>query len=204
MKVFPRPQATTTAEFVLGDTPSAIAAASTLARGRVNLDALDVLPDGSLLARLGGLPELLASRADRLVGSIDAPYRGTRWTWGAGALARRRRARLGPARRRGRPGRPLAEPGLGARSCARCLRGRLRCATRSRVRPGWIACPIDRLDALDAVLLSLRMPGVVLRGTVDRPLLGPSTGGAFGARVAAAIDPRSRFLELERWIVSRL
>ena len=203
VKVFPRPQATTTAEFVLGDTASAIAAASTLARGRVNLDALDVLPDGSLLARLGGSPELLASRADRLVDSVDAPYRvhaghGERELW-------REAAELDWVP----PGDAVIRVGLSL-SRALELDGALAAFEGVQVRyaiactTGWIVCPIDRLDALDAVLTSLRMPGVVLRGTVDRPLLGPPTGGAFGARVAAAIDPRSCFLGLERWIVSRL
>jgi hypothetical protein len=201
--VFPRPQATTAAEFVLGDAPSAIAVASTLARGRVNLDALDVLPNGTLLARLGGLPELLASRADRLARSIDAPCRvhaghGERELWrDASELdwvppdSAVVRVGLSPARALELADALAALEGIEVRYAIACT-------------TGWIACTTDRLDALDAVLLSLRMPGVVLRGTVDRPLLGPATGGAFGARVAAAIDPRSRFLELERWIVSRL
>ncbi len=203
VKVFPRPQATTTVELVLNDTSAALDAACALARGPINLDALDVLPDGSLLARLGGLPELLAARADRLVGSIDAPYRvqtgdGERQLW-------REAAEFGWVP----PENALVRAGL-SMSRARELDRAVAALEGVQVRyaiactTGWVVCPIDRLDALDAVLTNLRMPGVVLRGTVDRPLLGPPTGGAFGARVAAAIDPRSRFLELERWIVSRL
>ncbi len=52
------------------------------------------------------------------------------------------------------------------------------------------------LDELDAILHELGLPGMVLIGPPDRPLLGPRTGGAFGARVTQALDPDSRFLEV--------
>ena len=37
---------------------------------------------------------------------------------------------------------------------------------------------------------------MILIGPPDRPLIGPATGGAFGARVTHALDPSSRFLEI--------
>ena len=72
LKVFPQPAASRTVEFALGDTEAAVAAVSNLARGPVSLDALDVLPGGRVLARIGGPAESLGTRTDRLAGSIDA------------------------------------------------------------------------------------------------------------------------------------
>ena len=46
------------------------------------------------------------------------------------------------------------------------------------------------------MLHGLGLPGMVLIGPSDRPLLGPRTGGVFGARIVQAIDPNSRFLEV--------
>ncbi|HEY2654209.1 MAG TPA: FAD-binding protein [Solirubrobacteraceae bacterium] len=204
LKVFPRPQATTTVELMLSDTRSALDAASALARGPINLDALDVLPDGSLLARLGGSPELLAARADRVVGSIDAPYRvhtgdGERQLW-------RDAAEFGWLP----PENALVRAGL-SMSAARELDRAVAALEGVQVRyavagtTAWIACPIERLDAVDALLLALRLPGLVLRGVVDRQLLGPGdVGGAFAARVARALDPQRRFMELPRRIESTL
>jgi glycolate oxidase FAD binding subunit len=203
LKVFPRPQATTTVEFLPGDTGAAIAAVSALMRGPINLDALDVLPEGSLLARIGGLPTSLAARADRLVESIDAPYRvhtgeGERELW-------REAAEFSWAPPDGavvRVGLSLSRARQLARAAADLEGFQVRYAIAGTT--AWIACPTDRLDALDELLLGLELPGVVLTGTVDRPLLGPLTGGAFGARVTRAIDPRPCFVELARWIETTL
>jgi len=196
LKVFPRPVATTTVEFALKDRRSALAAVSVLARGPVRLDALDVLPDGSLLARLGGHAELLAARASRLGEAIDAPHRvhagqGERELW-------REAAEFGWVAPSSstiiRVGLSLSRARELDRAVGDLLGVNIRYAIAGTT--AWIACPANRLDALDEVLLRLRLPGVMLRGEVDRPLLGPPTGGAFGARVADAIDPRSCFLEL--------
>ena len=137
---------------------------------------------GALLARLGG--------AARAAGGARGPARrldrcavqGARRRWGATAVARRRRVRLGPAGERGSSG-PDSRSSRARTSIVRSPPSKAsRCGYAIACTTGWIAWPIDRLDALDAVLASLRMPGVVLRGTVDRPLLGPADGrGVRGA-----------------------
>ena len=202
LKVFPRPQATTTAEFVLGDTRSALAAAGVpRSRPRRARRARLRSRTGSCSFVSAAIPTCwLRARTGSLTRSTFQS--GTRGTRGAGTLARGRRAVGGRSATRS-SGSVSRRAGPWSSLGARRLRGvqahyAIACTT------GWIACPIDRIDALDAMLTSLRMPGVVLRRTGDRPLLGPPTGGAFGTSVTTAIDPRYRFLELERWIVSRL
>ena len=62
----------------------------------------------------------------------------------------------------------------------------------------WIAWPEERpLAGLDAALRGLGLAGMVLTGDPDPggPLLGRPQGGAFAARVRAALDPHARFLE---------
>ena len=194
LKVFPQPAASRTVEFALGDTEAAVAAVSKLARGPVSLDALDVLPGGRVLARIGGPAESLGTRTDRLAGSIDA-------------LVQVHFDEVEPGLWRDAAEFAWAEPddaiirvglSLGRvleldRAVAELAGAQARYAIAGTT--AWIACP-DADDALDSLLGRLRLPGVVLRGTVDRPLLGPATGGAFAARVVAALDPQHRFLEL--------
>jgi len=209
LKVFPRPVATTTVEFSFAGAGSAgdgsagagsgLAAVSALARGPVRLDALDVLSDGGLLARIGGRPESLSARADRLGGSIDAEYRvhtgeGERELW-------REAAEFGwvPA------GHAIVRVGVSLSRAAELDRAVVAAVVDAQVRyaiagtTAFVACPGGQpLDALGALLHRMRLPGVVLKGTIDRPLLGWPTGGEFGARVIEAIDPRARFVGFER------
>lgn len=196
LKVFPQPAATRTIEFACGDTAAAVAAVARLARGPVALDALDVLPGGRVLARIGGPAASLGARSDRLAGSVDALVQvhfdevepglwrdAAEFAWaGADDAIVRVGVSLG---RVVELDRALAElPGAQARYA---IAG----------TTAWIALPSspDALDPLDALLGRLRLTGVVLRGPVDRPLLGAATGGAFAARVVAALDPQHRFLE---------
>jgi glycolate oxidase FAD binding subunit len=192
-KVFPRPRATTTLMFELGDTTAAVAAAAALAAGPRELDALDVLPGGRLLARIGGDPEALGARAARLAGAVGAPAdelegdaeralwrEAAEFDWVAGTLVRvaltaRDAAAL-----------EAAVAGHG---------GAVRFALAANV--AWIDWPPGApAEALDDILRELGLTGVVLRGVADRPLLGTPVGGAFGARLREALDPHHRFLEL--------
>ena len=52
LKVFPRPAASATVAFELGTLDAALAAIATLARGPLELDALDLEPPGRVLARI--------------------------------------------------------------------------------------------------------------------------------------------------------
>ena len=195
-KVFPRPLETTTLEFAFDQFDQAVAAAIRLARGPVELDALEIVPGGRVLARIGGRGDTLASRAVRLAGTLDAAssrHEGDReralWheaaelTWLPG-------------------GDTLIRVGLSIRQVS-ALHAQLATIPGAGARYGiggtvaWISWPAaSPLDALDTMLHGLGLPGMVLIGPSDRPLLGPRTGGVFGARIVQAIDPNSRFLEV--------
>lgn len=195
-KVFPSPIATTTLEFGFDSLHAAVSATMMLARGPVELDALEILPGGSVLARLGGRAEILEARAERLVHMVDAAL--IRHDGGDERELWRNAAELTwlPADA------VLVRIGLSIRQVL-TLDAALAQIAGTRIRYGiggtvaWIAWPaVEPLDRLDAILRDLTLPGMVLVGPPDRPWLGSVTGGAFGARILTALDPNSRFLEL--------
>ena len=167
-----------------------------LARGPVELEALDILPGARVLARLGGRREILESRAHRLVGALDAPATyhdgeeeiclwrdATELAWRPADDA-------------------LVQVGLSIRQVLR-LEAALDATTGAMTRYAiggtlaWISWPeSEPLERLDRILCELGLSGIVLIGSPDRPFLGPSTGGAFGSRIIKALDPDSRFLEV--------
>ncbi len=169
--------------------------AVTVARGPVELDALEIMPGGRLLARVGGRAESLESRADRLKRTLDAPVTShigepERALWSDAAEF----AWL--------PEDPvLVRVGLSIRQVLP-LDAALRAVTGVQVRYGiggtvaWVSWPAaSPLDDLDTILNELGLPAMVLVGPPGRPFLGPVTGGAFGERIVGALDPDSRFLE---------
>lgn len=66
-KVFPRPAATCTLRLPRRDVPSTTRILLELARGRWELDALDVPPTGEILARLNGPPAALPGLANEIL-----------------------------------------------------------------------------------------------------------------------------------------
>lgn len=196
-KVFPRPAATMTLEFPLGSLERALHCATEVARGPIELAALEILPGGQLLARLGGRAGLLESRAARLAETVtDA--RPTRISGDQELTLWREAAEFTwlPA------GTSLVRVGLSARQVL-ALDAELVAHTQAQTRYGigctvaWIAWPdASPLDDLDAALRRLGLRGMVLIGRPDRPLLGPATGGVFGTRIAQALDPDSRLVQL--------
>lgn len=199
-KVFPRPPASLTVEFAAGSLDHAIKVAISLARGPVELEALEILPGGVFLARLAGRGDTLESRSARLA-SIVTGAEVTRHYQGADEL---RLWRDAAAFAWLEPDDLLVRIGLTVRQVAQLDRAlTASTSSQSRARYGiggtvaWIPWPASiPLDELDTILRSLGLPGMVLIGPPDRPILGPATGGAFGVRVAGAIDPNSRFLEV--------
>lgn len=199
-KVFPRPAATRTLEFRLESLERATACASVLARGPVELEALEFRPTGALLARIGGPESTLDSRAARLAGMVPEAQEVMRHEDATERALWHDAAEFTWVER----DEFLIRVPLSIRQVAaldRALAGTGNVASRVRYGLGgtvaWIAWPATyALDALDAILHGLGLPGMVLIGPPDRPLLGPGTGGAFGARVARALDPDRRFLEL--------
>jgi glycolate oxidase FAD binding subunit len=195
-KVFPHPAATTTLEFGCDGIEQTAAAATVLARGPVELEALELLPGGRLLARVGGRVETLGARADRLARTLDLP--ATRHEGEHESAIWRDAAELTwlPA------GTLLVRVGLSIRQVA-ALDAALAAIDGTQARYGiggtvaWISWPASSpLDQLDAILREFKLPGMVLLGPPDHPFLGPSTGGAFAARIVKALDPNSRFLEV--------
>jgi glycolate oxidase FAD binding subunit len=196
VKVFPSPAATATIEFTVQTIRRALDAVVALATGPIQLEALDVTPEGTVLARLGGPADTLGSRLVRLQRAIEAPvhlYRGDlerelwaqagefRWVPRTSAIIR-----VGVS-----PGRAVQLDTLLAGFAG--TRVRYAIAGTS----AFIAWPQDTpLNDLNAGLRTLKLRGLLLRGTADHPRLGPSAGGEFAIRVARAIDPRARFLEL--------
>jgi len=194
LKVFPRPQATTTVRAGFDSVQEAVGVMARLGRGPVELDALDLEPPGTLVIRLGGARDTLGARAlrleralgtacERIDGDAEADYwRGVgELNWaptGSGVV----RVAMAP---RGIPGLSSALADAGARF-RYSLAGNL----------AWVAWPGDRpIGDLDRALRSLELAGMVLWGAADRPLVGRLSGGAFATRIRAALDPDTRFLE---------
>ena len=194
-KVFPRPRTTTTVRADLGSTEQALATMATVARGPVELDALDFEPPGTLVLRIGGDEETLASRVSRLEGALG--YASERLEGDADDAYWRNAGELGwvpPDHRLVRVGiTPRGVPGLDgalARSGASA-----RYSLGANV--AWIAWPDGQpIGDLNTSLKSLGLAGMVLTGPAGPVLIGHATGGAFATRVRAALDPDARFLEL--------
>jgi glycolate oxidase FAD binding subunit len=194
-KVFPRPAASATLRVDAGSLEAAVGLIGSLGRGAQDLDALDLHPPGELLLRLGGARETLEARVARLKSALpfhaelldeahDAEHwRGATelsWVPDGSALIR---VALTPRRVPELQGAVAASGALARYS----LGGNL----------GWLAWPADvPLGRLDDTLGDLGLAGMVLRGGPGPPLVGRATGGAFAARVRAAIDPDSRFPEV--------
>jgi glycolate oxidase FAD binding subunit len=195
-KVFPAPAATTTLEFTFESTERAANAAMLLARGPVELESLEIEPGGRLFARLGGRADTLASRQARLAKMLNTE------TVFHDDDAERALWQNATELKWVPPGSTLVRVGLAIRQVA-ALDAALTTTPGTQARYGiggtvaWISWPANApLDDLDAILNRFSLPGMVLIGPPDRPLIGPPTGGAFAARVTQALDPSSRFLEV--------
>lgn len=195
-KVFPRPRATASLQYGAGTIAQALEIARTLTACKVELDALDVVPAGRVVVRIGGGADTLEARLTRLQRAVaDRPtvYRGEEesalwqsaadFTWISAGSA-------------------LVRVGLSARRIDD-LDAALTRVPNAGARYGlggtvaWIDWPAGRsLDELDALLADRGLRGMVLLGPPDRALLGPPAGGAFAQRITQALDPEHRFLKV--------
>jgi glycolate oxidase FAD binding subunit len=193
LKVFPLPSARLTLRADLGSMAEACAAMLRARDARVDLEALDLEPPGTLWLRLAGPAATLDARAARVQAALGggaarldgdaeaAPWHGARaFAWadpGAGhALVRapitphdvaRLEAELGPT-------------GVARRyTCGAAL--------------AWIAWPLDALDALAVRLAAAGVTGQVARGTALAPLGGWRLD-PFHARLRDVLDPRRTFV----------
>ena len=187
LKVLPAPEATATVAFSPGSLDQALDAIARVGRGPVEADAVDLDADGRLLVRLAGRAGPLPARTQRLVDLVGLPaQRADGAVW-----ADARELVWAPADA------ALVRVGLTAPAVA-ALDAALDGAPR-RLSIGanvaWIAWPADRpIAVLDERLAAQGLTGMVLRGAPAR-LIGARRGGAFAARVRAALDPDGRFPE---------
>jgi glycolate oxidase FAD binding subunit len=193
-KVFPRPRATVTHRYELGDLDVVLATIGRLCRGPLALDAIDLEPGGELVVRLGGAPEILGARSLRLAGEVGADVEiledaedEAYWTavaeltWVGGERAVIRVAVS-----------PAVVPRLSAmvEACGALARYSL------AANLAWIAWPPTRpIDELSVALTELGLTGMALTGPDAPGLLGVPAGGLFAERVRSAFDPFNRFVK---------
>jgi glycolate oxidase FAD binding subunit len=194
-KVFPRPPGTITLVFPLPSLTEALRAMTTVARGPLEAEALDIDAHGRLLVRLGGRLAELDPRARRCVSIVGAP--AERLDGGPEAELWRDAARFAW---RGE-GTGLARVALTARHAPALHDAMSRAGAQTRFslagNVAWVAWPQSRSRVdLDGVLRKLGLGGMWLLGTPGRPLLGAQQGGAFAARLQRALDPDQRFAEV--------
>jgi glycolate oxidase FAD binding subunit len=194
-KVFPRPEAWATLRAEHVDLRYALEQVGRLARGPIELDALELEPPGTLWLRLSGPSRTLGARCERLARTVDADAERLDGTAGERVWQEARRFAWAPAgaavvKAAVTPSRVAALDAELAHTCA--ARRYSRAATMA-----WIAWPPQRsLAELDLVLLRLGLTGLALTGPEGSGLLGARTGGAFAHRVRRALDPHNRFPEL--------
>jgi glycolate oxidase FAD binding subunit len=196
LKVFPRPEATATVRFASTGLEAGLEAIAALARGPIPLSAVDLAPDGTVTARIGGAFELIERRAARLARSLETPGEplpdeATYWD------EARRFAWVGPAARLVvvpiSPRKVVAlDAELGRREVDR------RYGLGANV--AWLAWPAaSPLADLSDLLAAQALNGVALTGgPLAEPLLGAATGGGFGRRVVRALDPSATFAGVAR------
>lgn len=196
-KVFPEPQAYTTLRFTFATLDHALAALHRLATTPFEMDALDLEPVANdqfeCVIRLGGLPQALPGRVERLTDFLRAEtavqaniqladaYEGDYWQaqnsfeW---APAETNMVKI-----------PITSKHIPV------LENTLAEAKRRYTVGGNIAWIADIDNArLDRVLTSLELVGLQLWGT-GQLYLGKRKGLALAQRVKNALDPHNKFLE---------
>ena len=190
LKVFPEP-ATATYVFELDDMAGALGAIARVARGGLDVQALEIEPPGRLVVRVAGGPSGATERSSRLemlVGTSGVPVADPAQVW-------RRLTELEWVPEDHVVVRAAVTPRLVPAVDALAAGAPRHYANAANV--AWIAWPADRdLDELERGLVALGVAAMRLTRPPGPPLMGARPGGAFAARVKRAIDPDGRFLEL--------
>jgi len=185
-KVFPFPKATATLRITFPALEAALEALYKLAGSPIELYALDLEPSATLILRLGGLPEALSARLERLQLFLS---RSGEVLQGEGEALYWRSLNplnLGEGY--------LVKVALTARQIP-ALEKALGGAPRRYMSAGnllYMAWNND-LERLDTLLKSENLSGLVLKGTTPRPQIGIDLGQVMGHRVTAALDPQGKF-----------
>jgi glycolate oxidase FAD binding subunit len=191
-KVFPRAAAFTTVQQRYSALGDAVAALNRTYTARLDVDALDLVPDSdgaaTLWVRLGGLPDALPARAERIrslldggevmVGADEASVwhaaREFAWVPPGWALVK---VPVTPKRI------TALEEVLGSIHASRRYSGGGNVA--------WVATPVS-IPVIDRMLLPLGLSGLVVFGPPGMVRIGARNGQAFEQRVKAVFDPAGR------------
>jgi glycolate oxidase FAD binding subunit len=195
-KVFPRAPAMLTVAMDFGSFARALDALIKLRRSTFELEAVDLATPATLLVRLGGLDEMLKTRAAALVSFLmpgeinllpaaeaDAEWHGARhFRW------------------LGERGTPLVKvaitPGRIMKFEERLAASGGEAVARRYSAGGevaWIGWP-GAIDALDRLLKECGLSGLVLTGEGGgSPLIGVPADTVFSGRLREALDPRGVF-----------
>ncbi len=184
-KVFPAPPAYGTLVADAETLQPALEALQRAAAAGLDIEALDLVPPGRLLIRLGGSPPELEARLERLRRTLGLPAEkalgaGDAALWDGKLAAGASIVRVATSPR----GVAKLDPGLDG----------VPRRYSSGAAAAWIAWPPDRpLDHLDALLRDAGAGAVRLTGPPGPVLLGATGGGAFADRVRRGLDPHGRF-----------
>jgi glycolate oxidase FAD binding subunit len=198
-KVFPKPENYVTLKTVYPGLGSVLEAVYLLSSSSYDMDALDLepLPNGEwqLLVRLGGLSDALPGRSERLVGFLQAKSEISasevivdeaetelwqavnRFDW-LPPESQLVKVPVSPKRI------PLLENVLQPDPPPR------RYAAGGNI--GWMTT--TDTNQLDSLLCKLELPGLVLFGSPEQPLIGARQGLVLARRVKQALDPNGTFL----------
>lgn len=196
LKIFPRPAIESSLRIKVTDFATAISLQSILARSAVELTALDLLPDATLLVRISGDESAVAVSVDRVekiaielsssavvdrcdqADSLWRPLLDASWLDAGDRLVR---VPLPPVK--------LAEL---ERSLAETMVPR-RYSVAGNV--AWIRWPAARpLAQLDELLRFHSIGGTVLIGQASRYRLGVRGNASVTARIKSALDPSGKFV----------
>jgi len=199
LKVFPKPAAYQTLELEFASLQAALDCTFALANQPFEMDALDFRrakrdePTTNLWIRLGGLPESLPGRIERLTGwlvkntaALAISKKENEAAFWAGlnridwAMKETNLVKV-----------PVAPKTL------RQLDQREAITGAHYFSAGNVALlTAEDLPKLDASLTELGLNGQMLRGTADGPYLGERSWLALAGRVKKALDPKNKFLPI--------
>jgi glycolate oxidase FAD binding subunit len=185
-KVFPFPKATATLRVTFPALEAALEALYKLAGSPIELYALDLEAPATLVLRLGGLPEALSARLERLQLFLSRSGEVLQGEGEAQYWRSLNPLNLGEGY--------LVKVALTARQIP-ALERALGSAPRRYMSAGnllYMAWNND-LERLDTLLKSENLSGLVLKGTTPRPQIGIDLGQVMGHRVTAALDPQGKF-----------
>ena len=188
-KVFPKPKAFQTARFEFSSFQMALEVVVQLSRSSFDLEGLELIPSGTVLVRLGGVPEALDARLDRLEGFVGQKAERLagnteKIVWdGFREFTEHRSARYILKI----PVTPKRIPMLEARLEGAAVR---RYGSAGQVAwVGWNA----ELQELERVLHELELSALVFMGETEKPILGVGPDAGMLKRVKKALDPDGKF-----------